>query len=599
MADEKDVRESSNEFNEESNIDQINGLVSGDEDESEEAQPDEGLENVHEIEDDSQETEETNKEESDVEDQADAKENSEEKEEKETPVKKEKKPAPKKHKPIQNNSKKNGNDNSHAKAAPVSHKAKKVEQKPEPKKVQKVQAKPEIKKMEKSASKNGNGKNHKNGKSKSENGLSTKSLLIWIGIGVLALILVVALILVTKNNSPALVNTNETNTSVAATVNGEPIYMQDVLTQYNQLNPLMQQVYGIEFILNESIKNLLLYQEAKNIGLKVESEEIEAQLDNIQKTNMMSDEELEAALKAQGLTMEDVEEIIEKELLLDKLINTTILKDITITDEEIQSYYDKNAEQFKVAEKVTVQHILIMINESVNDAEAEAKAEQVNSELNATNFCQMVIKYSQDPGSLQTCGVYTFAKGDFNNPDFENPSFDLKVGEKTIVKTMFGYHIIKKLDTTPATVQKLSDVKQIINTTLRNEIAKERFDALLARLLSEAEIVNYVTKDKSVQTAAAETATMDDFAKCLTSKGAVFYGAYWCPHCENQKELFGDSIQHITYIECAVKDQPQVQTKECTDAEISGYPTWVINGLQYPGEQSIERLEQLTGCVAP
>lgn len=62
----------------------------------------------------------------------------------------------------------------------------------------------------------------------------------------------------------------------------------------------------------------------------------------------------------------------------------------------------------------------------------------------------------------------------------------------------------------------------------------------------------------------------DAFAKCLTEKGWVMYGAEWCGHCKVQKALFGDSFKYIKYIECP--DNTQL----CLDKEISGYPTWKI-----------------------
>jgi len=80
----------------------------------------------------------------------------------------------------------------------------------------------------------------------------------------------------------------------------------------------------------------------------------------------------------------------------------------------------------------------------------------------------------------------------------------------------------------------------------------------------------------------------DEFAKYLTEQGIKMYGTEWCPHCKNQKALFGDSFQYIDYIDCD-KD-----SKACQDANINGYPTWKINGQNYPGEQSIERLARLS-----
>ena len=89
---------------------------------------------------------------------------------------------------------------------------------------------------------------------------------------------------------------------------------------------------------------------------------------------------------------------------------------------------------------------------------------------------------------------------------------------------------------------------------------------------------------------------LDSLATCLKDKGAKFYGASWCSHCQAQKKLFGDSVKLLPYVECATPDG-NGQTQVCTDAKIDGYPTWVFaDGLRVSGEQSLETLAQKTGC---
>jgi len=82
----------------------------------------------------------------------------------------------------------------------------------------------------------------------------------------------------------------------------------------------------------------------------------------------------------------------------------------------------------------------------------------------------------------------------------------------------------------------------------------------------------------------------DNFAKCLTQKGVAMYGAEWCSHCKNQKLMFGDSFKYVTYVECTTDEA------ECTAKGVTGYPTWIIDGKAYPGEQSLESLSTLAGC---
>jgi len=87
------------------------------------------------------------------------------------------------------------------------------------------------------------------------------------------------------------------------------------------------------------------------------------------------------------------------------------------------------------------------------------------------------------------------------------------------------------------------------------------------------------------------TATgLDSFATCLTDKGAVMYGTSWCGHCKNQKEMFGNSFKKINYVDC------DARSDTCLAALVTGYPTWKINGQNYPGSQSLEKLRSLAGC---
>lgn len=92
---------------------------------------------------------------------------------------------------------------------------------------------------------------------------------------------------------------------------------------------------------------------------------------------------------------------------------------------------------------------------------------------------------------------------------------------------------------------------------------------------------------------------LDGFASCLAEKRAVFYGAFWCPHCQNQKALFGNSARLLPYVECSTPDGKN-QLPICIEAKITGYPTWEFaDGSRESGEISLERLAEKTSCVLP
>jgi len=92
---------------------------------------------------------------------------------------------------------------------------------------------------------------------------------------------------------------------------------------------------------------------------------------------------------------------------------------------------------------------------------------------------------------------------------------------------------------------------------------------------------------------------LDVFAQCLKEKKATFYGAFWCPHCQNQKALFGSSVQYLPYVECSTPDA-QGQLPVCQKKKIQGYPTWEFaDGNRESGEISLKRLSEKTRCPMP
>ena len=86
----------------------------------------------------------------------------------------------------------------------------------------------------------------------------------------------------------------------------------------------------------------------------------------------------------------------------------------------------------------------------------------------------------------------------------------------------------------------------------------------------------------------------DGFAQCLASKKVTMYGAAWCPHCQNQKKDFGSAFKYVPYVECPDN------VKLCTDKGVQGFPTWITDdGKKLEGEQSFEKLAEISGCVLP
>ena len=91
----------------------------------------------------------------------------------------------------------------------------------------------------------------------------------------------------------------------------------------------------------------------------------------------------------------------------------------------------------------------------------------------------------------------------------------------------------------------------------------------------------------------------DAFATCLKDKGSVFYGAFWCAHCQSQKKLFGSSQKLLPYVECSSADGNS-QLRICEDKKIKSYPTWeFVDGSRLNGEIPLQQLADKTSCFLP
>jgi hypothetical protein len=91
----------------------------------------------------------------------------------------------------------------------------------------------------------------------------------------------------------------------------------------------------------------------------------------------------------------------------------------------------------------------------------------------------------------------------------------------------------------------------------------------------------------------------DGFAKCLASSQTKMYGLYWCPHCAEQKAMFGRSFRYVPYVECAIKGSREL-APACTAAGVKLFPSWQF-GSNPPveGVFPMQELSDKTGCSLP
>ncbi|MDM5356708.1 peptidylprolyl isomerase [Peribacillus sp. ACCC06369] len=235
--------------------------------------------------------------------------------------------------------------------------------------------------------------------------------------------------------------------------------------------------YGAD-TLDLLITNKLVELEAEKEGIKIKDEEIQKEIDTM--VESYGDEKaLKEQLEASGSSMEALKKDIVVYLQTKKLIEPRI----TVTDDEISTYFEDNKDTFAQAEQVEASHILV---------EDEKTAKKVAKEIaDGGDFAKLAAKYSTDTETADKGGsLGYFGKGDMVD-EFEDVAFDLDIDKVSDpVKSDYGYHIIKVTGKKEAKKANLEDSKEVIKETLISERLQEEYPVWLAEVKKDHEITN-------------------------------------------------------------------------------------------------------------
>jgi len=138
-----------------------------------------------------------------------------------------------------------------------------------------------------------------------------------------------------------------------------------------------------------------------------------------------------------------------------------------------------------------------------------------------------------------------------------------------------------------------SNISDQPTTLYASAASEETTEMTTPQITSSIENDVQVYTPPKITTSSSSTAI--SLAKTLKSLDSKMYGAYWCSHCYDQKQTLGKEVfvqNYVTYIECD-KEGANSQRSLCKERKVPGYPTWEIGGKLFPGEQSIEELEDI------
>jgi len=244
-------------------------------------------------------------------------------------------------------------------------------------------------------------------------------------------------------------------------------------------------------IAQSMVEKELLYQKSKELGLKIDSEQVEGQLQQF-KDQFPDEKQYAQQLATLGYTEDSLRSEIKENLAIQKLIEEEIASDISISDEALKSYYDSNSKEFESPERVKARHILIKSGEDADPAdkqEAKKKIQKIQKRMDeGEKFADLARESSDCPSSKKGGDLGFFSQGQMVKP-FEEAAFSLEPGEVSdIVETRFGYHLIQVDDKKPASKKSFDEVKQGLKQRLKQKKIKKQVPEYVERLKENADI---------------------------------------------------------------------------------------------------------------
>ena len=307
------------------------------------------------------------------------------------------------------------------------------------------------------------------------------------------------------------VSTAELIDRIVAKVNGDIITFSELeemvysgVNKDDENTKEMKKIFNKEKknTLNKIIEQKLMLQFAKQNKIEPSKDNVNGAIEEIKKNNNFSDEMFEVMLEREGLTMEKYRSSLKEQITLSQVVSSEVRSRIKVNENEVEKYYQKNRKKFLQPAEIKAHHIIIVINNKEDKVEAIKQKKKALRILklakSGRDFEQLAKTYSEGP-SKDTGGDLGWVKKGSMISSFENAAFSLKRGEiSDLVKTDYGYHIIKVEKRKEAKVRSLDNTRNEIQEILYKEKYEDRYNIWVAELKKNAFIEIYL-KNKSYE----------------------------------------------------------------------------------------------------
>lgn len=293
----------------------------------------------------------------------------------------------------------------------------------------------------------------------------------------------------------------DTISGIAALVNDEPITTYDVEKEREAVEKGLDDKSFLDaqgkaqvrqVALDSLINKKLIEQKIRELDIKVTDEEVRQAIEDVKRTNNISQERLKEALEARGITFDEYKAQIKDQLERLRLISMEVRSKIQISEKEMREFYDAHPDRFRVDEAFRARQIFLPLSPKATEEErrnANATAEKILAELRkGADFTALARKYSKDPSAPEGGDLGFLKKGELI-PEFEETLATLKPGETSgLIRTPAGIHILKLEELRPGKSVSFETAKPEVEDLLYKKKSEERFAQWIEDLRKSASI---------------------------------------------------------------------------------------------------------------
>ena len=233
-------------------------------------------------------------------------------------------------------------------------------------------------------------------------------------------------------------------------------------------------------VLEQFITEKLLDAEIRGAGITVTSEDVEQYIEEVKKNNRLSESDFKSALAREGMTLDGYKESVKGELAKSELVRRQVRSKVSVTDADVERYYQLNSKNYRTGDRARILHILLSLSENAAPEVTQttlAKTKEIYGRIKAgEDFSKLAREFSEGAGRGDGGDIGWVNRGTLIAGLDETAFEKLAVGQVSEpFRTTMGYHIVQLEARVSGAVEPLSSAAPKIKAELAGKALEERF----------------------------------------------------------------------------------------------------------------------------